>query len=133
MREVSKLRTGPAAVICSSVQTPPPPQSKPDWQGAPGVVPRVQTPGSGAPGSGNFRKSGGACGIGEVLSGLVFCVKPVKPVSPPPLNGEPPFGSLNGPKVRCRGTRLNGSIPSPPGKYCDEVERENTVYGQPPR
>src|SRR6266446_6720578 len=51
----SKFRTGPAMVISSSVQVLPPEQSAFDWQGAPGFVPPLQTPGMGEPGSGNFR------------------------------------------------------------------------------
>src|SRR3990167_7858571 len=109
-------------VMLSSVQVPPVPQSAPLWHGPPGVGPPVHTPGTGAPGSGNFRKSGGACGIGEELSGLVFCVKPEKPVSPPPSNGVPAFPSLNGPNVLWCGDVLAGSIPSPVSKYCEVAD-----------
>src|SRR6266581_4803987 len=52
----SKFRTGPAMVIGSSVQMAPVPgQSGFDWQGAPAFEPPLQTPGTGAPVSGNFK------------------------------------------------------------------------------
>ena len=37
-------------------------------------------------------------------------MKPVKPVSPPPLLGAPPFGSLKGPNVLWCGEVLVGLI-----------------------
>src|SRR5437899_10307615 len=60
----------------------------------------------GAVGTGYGMRSGGAVGIGDVLWLLLFCVKPVKPVSSPvtvlpPLVIEP-SGSTSGPKVRRR-------------------------------
>src|SRR5207245_10991935 len=104
-REASKLRTGPYAVrkARSRVQVPPVPQSAPDWHGPPGVGPPVQTPGVGAPGSGNFKKLGGAVGMGDFEVRLLFWVNPENPVSAPPSNGDPPFGSLSGPNVRWAG------------------------------
>src|SRR6266571_2081988 len=95
----SKFLTGPGTVITSGVQMPPPAQLALVTQGPPGFVPPVQTPGTGEPGCGNFWKSGIAGGIGEVRVSLPLtaAMKPVKPDSPPPSKGVPPFGSLNGP------------------------------------
>src|ERR1041384_4152942 len=78
-RVVSKLRTGPGAVITSMVQVPPPAQSALVWHGPPGLVPPVQTPGTGEAGCGNFWKSGTAGGIGEVRPKFVgmYAVKPL--------------------------------------------------------
>src|SRR5262245_25180789 len=68
------------------------------------LVPPWQTPIAGAPGTGYAQSSGSrvgsqAEGIGDRLSGLLFCVNPVKPLSSPSNPGDP-FGFWNGPKVR---------------------------------
>src|SRR5437899_2412218 len=88
---MSKLRAGPASVFC--------------WQHSwAGLMLQVQpgAPITGAPGRGNGVKSAGARGIGLVLSGLVFCVNAVKPVSSPVIVlfwANELSGSVSGPKV----------------------------------
>src|SRR6267142_6434506 len=90
-RLMSRLRAGPASVFF--------------WQHAwLGSMLQVQpgAPIAGANGRGDGVKSAPPRGIGLVLSGLVFCVNPVKPVSSPVIVlfwANDPSGSVSGPKV----------------------------------
>src|SRR5262245_12500059 len=81
-------------VFCAARQAPPPTTQgseppAPGSQVSSSLVPPWQTPTATAPGSGYGHWSGSshglsqADGIGDSLSGLLFCVKAVKPLSSP--------------------------------------------------
>src|SRR5580765_537960 len=134
MRLVSKLRTGPATVLTCGVHVPPAVTQRSDGfegeQAVPGRLPPSQMPAMAAAGAGNGRNSGGAVGIGEELSGLVFGVNPVNPLSPPSRFGEL-FGLVNGPKVRWSDAPATGTGPIPrPLKGWSE--KRNVPAGHPP-